>query len=341
MEMIKKIGVLTSGGDAPGMNAAIRAVVREALTRGVEVVGIRRGYAGLYEKDYYNMDLRSVSNILLKGGTILHSARFPQFAEDPENVARVLAENCCEIGIQSLVTIGGDGTFRGALDLAKAGIPCVGIPGTIDNDISCSEYTIGYDTAINTCMELGDKLRDTSQSHDRCYIVEIMGNKVGHLALAAGVAMGATSIIVPEIEIDVDEHVIKRIEKFKQTGKKNYIIAIAEGVKYLPDCFMKESKGKKKLDTNAFAEYIQEKTGLEARASVLGHVQRGGAPSARDRIVASQMGAFATEVICQGKSNRVVVMENEMVVSRVMSEALSVKKTINYDLYEMAHRISI
>jgi len=341
MRELKKIGILTSGGDAPGMNAAIRAAVREALSRGIEVVGIKRGYQGLFEKDCYNMDLRSVSNTLLNGGTVLHSARFPEFSKDPQPIAQRLAENCAELGIEALVTIGGDGTFRGALDLAGAGITCVGIPATIDNDIASSDYTIGFDTATNTCMELGDKLRDTSLSHDRCYLVEIMGNKVGHLALSAGVAMGATAIMVPEIKVDVKEHIIDRIAKHKKTGKKNFIIAAAEGVTYLSDEFVTVSYGKKKLNSIALANYIEENTGLDCRAIILGHVQRGGRPTSRDRIVASLMGARAVEVLCNSRGNRVVIMRDESVVSCDMSQALSVKKTIDYDMYDMAHRISI
>lgn len=321
---MKKIAVLTSGGDAPGMNAAIRAVVRAALYKGMEVVGVVRGYAGLLNADFIPMTLRSVSDILHRGGTFLYSARCPEFKEEA-NVIRAV-EVCREHGIEGLVVIGGDGSFRGAQDLSRHGLPCIGIPGTIDNDIACCEQTIGYDTALNTCMELIDKLRDTSQSHDRCSVVEVMGRHAGYIALNVGIACGATSILIPEIEYDFDRDVLARIEKTASTGKKHFIIVVAEGV---------EQKVTK------IAQLVEEATGIETRATILGHVQRGGSPSLTDRVLASRMGYEAVKLLVEGKSNRVVAIQNDNLVDFDIEDALRMKKSLDISLYEMALEISI
>lgn len=321
---MKKIAVLTSGGDAPGMNAAVRAVVRTALYQGMEVVGVVRGYAGLMNADFIPMTLRSVSDILHRGGTFLYSARCPEFKEEA-NVIRAV-ETCRAHGIEGVVVIGGDGSFRGAQDLSRHGLPCVGIPGTIDNDIACCEQTIGYDTALNTCMELIDKLRDTSQSHDRCSVVEVMGRHAGYLALNVGIACGATSILIPEIEYDFERDVLERIRKTSATGKKHFIIVVAEGVTE---------------KVTKIAQQIEEITGIETRATILGHVQRGGSPSLADRVLASRMGYEAVQLLMAGKSNRVVAIQNDTLVDFDIEDALRMKKTLDRSLYEMAHEISI
>lgn len=321
---MKKIAVLTSGGDAPGMNAAIRAVVRAALYKGMEVVGVYRGYAGLMNGDFEPMTLRSVSDILHRGGTFLYSARCPEFKEEAGVMKAV--ESCRANGIEGVVVIGGDGSFRGAQDLSRHGIPCVGIPGTIDNDIACCEQTIGYDTALNTCMELIDKLRDTSQSHDRCSVVEVMGRHAGYIALNVGIAVGATSILVPEFEYDFENDVLARIRATAATGKKHFIIVVAEGV---------EQKVTK------IAQLIEEQTGIETRATILGHVQRGGSPSLTDRVLASRMGYEAVRLLEEGKSNRVVAIQNDTLVDFDIEDALRMKKSLDVSLYEMAHEISV
>ncbi len=321
---MKKIAVLTSGGDAPGMNAAIRAVVRAALYEGMEVVGVVRGYAGLMSGDFIPMTLRSVSDILHRGGTFLYSARCPEFKEEAGVMKAV--ETCRANGIEGVVVIGGDGSFRGAQDLSRHGIPCIGIPGTIDNDIACCEQTIGYDTALNTCMELIDKLRDTSQSHDRCSVVEVMGRHAGYIALNVGIAVGATSILVPEFEYNFERDVLERIRKTSATGKKHFIIVVAEGV---------EQKVTK------IAQLIEEQTGIETRATILGHVQRGGSPSLTDRVLASRMGYEAVKLLEEGKSNRVVAIQNDTLVDFDIEDALRMKKSLDISLYEMAHEISI
>ena len=320
---VKSIAVLTSGGDAPGMNAAIRAVARAAISNGIRVLGVRRGYNGLISGDVFEMNLRSVSDIIHRGGTTLYTARSPEFSTQAG--VQKAADTCRALGVDGVVVIGGDGSFRGARDLTGAGIPCVGLPGTIDNDIQCSEYTIGFDTAMNTAMEMVDKLRDTSQSHDRCSVVEVMGRRCGDLALQTGIAVGATSILVPEIPYDLEKDVIQRMQFTQQTGKKHFIIVVAEGI-----------GGVEKL-----AKEIQEKTGVETRATVLGHVQRGGPPTLRDRVVASQMGYHAVEILMQGKSNRVVAMQHGEIVDFDITEALNMKKPFREDLHEIALKISI
>lgn len=320
---IKRIAVLTSGGDAPGMNAAVRAVARTALGRGLEVYGIRHGYNGLLNGDILEMNLRSVSDIIHRGGTALFTARSPEF-NTPQGVQKA-ANNCREMGIDGLVVIGGDGSFRGAQDLTRAGIPCIGLPGTIDNDINCCEQTIGYDTALNTCMEMVDKLRDTAQSHDRCSVIEVMGRHAGYLALNVGIAVGATSILVPEVPFDFDRDVIARMKKTSSTGKKHFIIIVAEGIGGVVE----------------LAKRIEEETGVESRATILGHVQRGGSPTVRDRVLASRMGNRAVELLLAGKSNRVVTIQSDRITDYDIEQALAMKKPFDLDLYRTAHEISI
>lgn len=320
---MKSIAVLTSGGDAPGMNPAVRAVVRTACQRGIKVYGVDRGYTGLINGDIHEMNLRSVSDIITRGGTILYSARCPEFKTE-EGLQKAVA-TCKKFGIDGMVIIGGDGSFRGARDLSLRGIPCIGLPGTIDNDISCTDYTIGYDTCLNTIVQMVDRIRDTSESHDRCTVVEVMGRGAGYLALEAGIAVGATSIIVPEVEYDIERDVIARIREFQKTGKKHFIVIVAEGVG----------------GTAEIAKKIEAETGVESRATILGHVQRGGSPTARDRIMASQMGSRAVDLLAQGIGNRVIGIRDNKIVDFDIFEALKMTKTIDMKDYELAHEISI
>ena len=319
--MIKKIGVLTSGGDAPGMNAAVRAVVRTALSKGMEVYGIRRGYAGLITGDIFKMDERSVSDIIHRGGTVLYTARCPEFRTQ-EGVKKA-KDKCDELGIEGLVVIGGDGSFRGAADLSAMGVLCIGLPGTIDNDIACTEYTIGFDTAMNTAMELVDKLRDTSQSHDRCSVVEVMGRGAGHIAVNTGIACGATDIITKEVPYDIDAIAKTMLEK-QAKGKKNFVVIVAEGVGH----------------SQEIATMIQEKTDIETRATILGHVQRGGNPTLRDRVEATRMGYYAVELLEQGIGNRVVGVKENKLVDYDIQEALSMTKPYDEKLHHIAEQIS-
>ena len=320
---MKSIAVLTSGGDAPGMNPAVRAVVRTACQRGIKVYGVDRGYTGLINGDIHEMNLRSVSDIITRGGTILYSARCPEFKTE-EGLQKAVA-TCKKFGIDGMVIIGGAGRFRGARDLSLRGIPCIGLPGTIDNDISCTDYTIGYDTCLNTIVQMVDRIRDTSESHDRCTVVEVMGRGAGYLALEAGIAVGATSIIVPEVEYDIERDVIARIREFQKTGKKHFIVIVAEGVG----------------GTAEIAKKIEAETGVESRATILGHVQRGGSPTARDRIMASQMGSRAVDLLTQGIGNRVIGIRDNKIVDFDIFEALKMTKTIDMKDYELAHEISI
>ena len=299
----KKIAVLTSGGDAPGMNAAVRAVVRTAISFGMEVYGVRHGYNGLLTGEVQKMELRSVSNIIQHGGTALFTARSPEF-NTPEGVQKAAAK-CRELGIDGVVVVGGDGSFRGARDLTGAGVPCIGVPGTIDNDISSSEYTIGYDTAMNTAMEMIDRIRDTTESHDRCSVVEVMGRRCGDIALNTGIAVGAIATLVPEVKYDFEK-------------------VVAEGVGHSED----------------ICKRIQEETGIESRATILGHVQRGGSPTLRDRVVASQMGYHAVELLRDGKSNRVVVMQGERIVDFDITEALEMPRVFDEKLYRISQDLS-
>ncbi|OUN15653.1 6-phosphofructokinase [Gemmiger sp. An87] len=320
---IKTIGVLTSGGDAPGMNAAVRAVVRTALSKGIKVIGIQRGYNGLLNGEVREMDLRSVSEIIHRGGTVLYTARCLEFvtAEGQKKGA----EKCKELGIDAMVVIGGDGSFKGARALANLGIPCIGIPGTIDNDIACSEYTIGYDTAMNTAVEMIDKLRDTTQSHDRCSVVEVMGRNAGYIALNVGIATGALAILIPERPYDLDHDVISRMNQTQKTGKKHFIVIVAEGVGHAQE----------------LANEIQARTGIDSRATVLGHVQRGGSPTLRDRVTASQMGYHAVNLLEKGIYNRVVAVSADKIVDYDISVALSMHKTIDTMMLDVANTISI
>ncbi len=316
------IGVLTSGGDAPGMNAAVRAVVRTAIAMGMKVKGIRRGYNGLIEGDIVDLDIRSVSDIIHRGGTVLYTARSPRFKTE-EGIKEAI-DNCKKHGIEGIVAIGGDGSYRGARDLSLRGIPCVGIPGTIDNDISSTDYTIGFDTAMNTAMEMVDKLRDTSQSHDRCSVVEVMGRRAGHLALQTGIAVGATAVLVPEVEFEI-ENVIEKIKATQKTGKKHFIIVVAEGVGGVEE----------------IAKKIEEETGVESRATVLGHVQRGGNPTIRDRVMATEMGYAAVKLLNEGIGNRVIGWKNGEIVNYDIYEGLNMKKPFDEEMYEIANTTSI
>lgn len=325
---IKKIGVLTSGGDSPGMNAAVRAVVRTACYNKIEVVGIQYGYKGLLEQKFVPMTMRTVCDIIHRGGTKIYTARCPEFKEI-EKVKEAVAI-AKENKIDGLVVIGGDGSFRGARDLTNNGLPCVAVPGTIDNDIVCTDYTIGFDTCLNTIQQLVDRLRDTIESHSRCSVVEVMGAKAGYLTLNAGIAVGATAILIPEIPYDIERDVVQKILSTQREGKHHFIIMVAEGVRFRDG-----------ININEIASMIQERTKIETRATVLGHIQRGGSPSVRDRVVASQMGTKAVHLILEGKSNRVVVMQGEKITDFDINEALNMTKTIDKDLYECAMEISL
>lgn len=318
---VKTIGVLTSGGDAPGMNAAIRAVVRTALSEGINVKGIRRGYMGLLEEDIYDMDSKSVSDIIQRGGTILFTARCPEFMK--EEYQDKGAEICKKHGIDGLVVIGGDGSFRGARDLAKRGVNTVCLPGTIDLDIACTDYTIGFDTAVNTAMLTIDKVRDTSTSHERCSIIEVMGRKAGYIALWCGIANGAEDVLIAE-RYDYNEQVIiEKIKEGRKKGRKHYIIINAEGVG----------------DSYGMAERIQKATGMETRATIIGHAQRGGSPTVRDRVYASAMGALAVDLLRAGATNRVIAYKNDKFVDYDIDEALAMTKDIDEFLYGLTKRL--
>ncbi len=314
---MKTIGVLTSGGDAPGMNAAVRAVVRTAVSLGIKVKGIRRGYNGLMEGDIIDLDSRSVSDIIQLGGTMLYSARSPKFKT--EEGIKEAVETCKKFGIEGIVVIGGDGSFKGARDLSLAGIPCVGIPATIDNDITSTEYTIGFDTAMNTVLDMVDRLRDTCDSHERCSVVEVMGRKAGYIALRTGIAVGAAMVLIPEHKLDMDA-VIEKIVETKKLGKKHFIIIVAEGVGGVDE----------------MAKEIEKATGIETRATILGHVQRGGRPTLRDRLIATQMGYESVQLLKEGIGNRVVAYKLGKVVDYDIYEALNMTKTIDEHLYNIA-----
>ena len=306
---VKRIGVLTSGGDAPGMNAAIRAVVRMALHLGIECIGIRRGYHGLINGDFIKLDFESVSDISRRGGTMLYSARSKEFMTE-DGLQKALT-TCKMLGLDALVGIGGDGTFRGLLSLAQNGISVIGIPGTIDNDIACSTYTIGYDTACNTALESIDRLRDTMKSHERCSVVEVMGRHAGHLAMAVGISCGATVVVTPEKEIDYERDVIEPIRRARLAGRTHFMVIAAEGI---PGGAYEVSK------------QITEAMGLDTRVTILGHVQRGGSPTSRDRMVATYMGHEAVKLLAEGKNCRVVALQGETVVDYDITEALTMHK---------------
>ena len=321
---IKTLGVLTSGGDAQGMNAAVRAVVRTALGKGYKVIGIKQGYRGLLEDDYIELDARSVGECLPHGGTMLETARCLEF-KTPEGNAKGAAK-CREIGIDALVVIGGDGTFMGARALANHGIPTIAIPATIDNDIACTEYTIGFDTALNIALDCADKLRDTCASHHRCSVLEVMGARAGFVAVDVAVAAGAEAVIVPEVPFDFDKDVLEALKKGRANGRKHSLVVVAEGVE---------------MKVGEMAKRINEETDIDTRATVLGHIQRGGAPTVKDRVVATRMGTHAVELLSQGKSNRVVAMKNDELVDYDITEALEMKKSINMELYNMVKKLSM
>lgn len=319
---VKTIGVLTSGGDAPGMNAAIRAVVRVAIAKGMKVKGIMRGYAGLLQEEIVDMESTSVSDIIHRGGTILYTARCAEFttAEGQKKGAEI----CKKHGIDGMVVIGGDGSFKGAGKLSALGINTIGLPGTIDLDIACTDYTIGFDTAVNTAMEAIDKVRDTSTSHERCSIIEVMGRNAGYIALWCGFANGAEDILLPEKYDGNEQVLINRIIDNKKFGKKHHIIINAEGIGH----------------SSSMAKRIEAATGIETRATILGHMQRGGAPTCKDRVYASIMGAKAVELLAAGKGNRVVAYKGGEYVDFDIQEALAMRKEIPEDQYEISKILS-
>ena len=321
-KVIRTIGVLTSGGDAPGMNAAIRAVVRRGLSSGLKVKGIQKGYNGLLNEEIIDMTARDVSDTIERGGTILYTARCAEFrtAEGQQRGAEI----CRKHGIDGLVVIGGDGSFAGAQKLANLGINTIGIPGTIDLDIACTEYTIGFDTAVNTAMEAIDKLRDTSESHERCSVVEVMGRTAGHIALWTGIASGAEYILTTEKYHGDIQRIISKIQDRRKLGKKNHIIVNAEGVG----------------NSAEMAKIIEVATGVETRATILGHIQRGGNPTCKDRVFASAMGTMAVELLCEGKSNRVVGYKEGEFVDFDIQEALSMSKDLDPYLFHITHKLT-
>ena len=315
---MKKIAVLTSGGDAPGMNAAIRAVVRTAIHNGIEVMGVQRGYSGLINGELFTMDRTSVSDIIQRGGTILRTARCPEFKN--EEVRKKAAKILQAYGVEALVVIGGDGSFTGAKLLSKLGIKTIGIPGTIDNDLAYTDFTLGFDTALNTVVDAINKIRDTSTSHERVSIVEVMGRNCGDLSLYAGICGGAEAIIVPEVEAFDRDELCKTILEGKNKGKMHNLVILAEGI------------------GGAFelAEYVENITGIETRATVLGHIQRGGSPSASDRVLASRMGAKAVEVLLEGKTSRVIGIRDNKIIDQDIDEALDMESKFDTELYKIA-----
>ncbi|HCI74130.1 MAG TPA: 6-phosphofructokinase [Lachnospiraceae bacterium] len=320
---IKTIGVLTSGGDAPGMNAAIRAVVRMAISKGINVKGIYQGYKGLLNEEITDLNARDVSDTISKGGTFLYTARSSEF-RTPEGQKRA-AENCRKHGIEGLVVIGGDGSFAGAGKLAELGINTIGVPGTIDLDIACTEYTIGFDTAVNTAMDAIDKVRDTSTSHERCSIIEVMGRRAGYIALWCGIANGAEDILLPETYDYDEQKLINNIIDLRRRGKKHHIIVNAEGNGH----------------SASMARRIEAATGVETRATILGHMQRGGSPTCKDRVYASMMGAYAVDLLADGKSNRVVGYRDGDWVDFDIAQALAMQKTIPDYMLRVAKALSI
>jgi len=336
------IGVLTSGGDSQGMNAIVRSVVRTALSKGMKVMGIHNGYKGLIDGEVEELTATSVSDIIAKGGTFLRTARCLEFKEEAGILKAV--ESCKKFGIEGIVAIGGDGSFRGARDLCLHGIKCVGIPGTIDNDIACSEYTIGFDTCLNICIDCIDKLKDTAASHSRCSVVELMGRNAGWVALEAGIMAGATAILVPEVEFNLEKDVIARIEAAKALGKNSFIVVVSEGI------FANEKSNKNYeyvvsrgiANADALAKAIEEATKVTSRGTVLGHIQRGGTPTAKDRGVASEMGYYAvTKLLANDIYNRVVIMKDGKVTDIDILEGLNMKKPFDFARYEMANTINL
>ena len=318
MADLRSIGVLTSGGDAPGMNAAVRAVVRTGIYHGYRMLGVHKGYEGLLHGDIEEMSLRSVGDIIQRGGTVLQTARSAEFNTKPGLEKAMRMAEVYEM--DALVVIGGDGSYRGARDLADLGMNVVGIPGTIDNDISCTEYTIGYDTAMNTVLDAIDKIRDTSYSHERCSVLEVMGRKAGWIAINCGISGGAEAVVLPENPFDIDQDIIKPIIDGRNRGKKHYLVIVAEGVGGAVE----------------IAKYIEEKTDIITRATILGHIQRGGSPTLQDRVMGSRMGVFAVEALHAGRKNRIVAVQNGKVVDLDINEALSMKKEMDQELVDIS-----
>ncbi|MGL4521611.1 MAG: 6-phosphofructokinase [Bacilli bacterium] len=319
---MKRIGVLTSGGDAPGMNAAVRAVVRKAIYEGLEVYGIFNGYAGLIRGEIKKLEVGDVGDIIHRGGTMLYTARCPEFVQVEGQLKGI--EQLKKHGIEALVVVGGDGSYQGAKKLTEHGFPCIGVPGTIDNDIPGTDLTIGFDTALNTVIESIDKIRDTATSHERTYVVEVMGRHAGDIALWAGLADGAESILIPEVNFDINA-VIERLKRGVERGKKHSVIVVAEGVGSAVE----------------IGEKIREATNFDTRVTVLGHVQRGGSPSALDRVLASRLGAFAVELLLEGKGGRCVGIQDNKLVDHDIIEALAQKHTIDQKMYKLAQELSI
>ncbi|MER2235131.1 MAG: 6-phosphofructokinase [Candidatus Limivicinus sp.] len=315
MDQVKRIGVLTSGGDAPGMNAAVRAVVRSAISWGIECVGIRRGWQGLINSDFVQLSSTSVGHILSRGGTILYTARSDDFMTEQGRQKAV--STCKMLGLDAIVAIGGDGTFRGALALSRLGIPVVGIPATIDNDVGCTNYTIGFDSACNTAIECIDKLRDTMQSHERCSVVEVMGRNAGFLALYVGIAVGATAVLVPEYPTDFQRDVVRRIQDSRLAGNTHFMIVVAEGAGSAVE----------------FGKMIHEAIGIEPRVTVLGHLQRGGSPTGRDRETATRMGYYAVKALAEGRGNSIIGTQEGGIVEIPIEEALTRTKKLQMDRY--------
>ncbi len=316
--MIKKIGVLTSGGDAPGMNAAVRAVVRTGESHGLEVFAIYDGYYGLYHDDIKKITSIDVSGLAGRGGTLLGTARFPEFAE--EETRKEAIKNLDKHGIEAIVVIGGDGSYMGAMRLSEMGYPCIGVPGTIDNDAPQTDFTIGFDTALSTIHDSADRLRDTSKSHKRCSVLEVMGRDAGDLALNAGIACGADYTIIPELDYDLDR-MIEILKKKREIGKRDFLVVVAEG------CEIK----------NELAAIIEEKTGIETRKTVLGHIQRGGAPTAPDRILAARLASYAVELLVEGKSGRCVGIENNVLVNNDIIQAMKLEHKVDVQLYKLCN----
>lgn len=315
MAAIKRIGVLTSGGDAPGMNAAVRAVVRTALSLGIECVGIRRGWQGLINGDFVRLTSASVGHILSRGGTILFTARSEDFMTEKGRERAVAT--CKMLGLDGIVAIGGDGTFRGALELSRLGVPVAGIPATIDNDVGCTNYTIGFDSACNTAIDCIDKLRDTMQSHERCSVVEVMGRNAGFLALYVGIGVGATAVLVPEHQLDFDTDVVERIRASRLAGNTHFMIVVAEGAGSAVEIGQK----------------IHASLGIEPRITVLGHIQRGGSPTARDRETATRMGYHAVTALARGMESCIIATQEGSIVEIPIEDALSLKKSLQMDRY--------
>lgn len=316
---VKKIGILTSGGDAPGMNASIRAVVRTAIKNGIEVIGFMRGYEGVINCDYINLDNKSVSEIMQKGGTILLSARCKEMMTDEGKQKAI--DVCNKLGIDALVVIGGDGSLTGALYLSRLGIKVVGIPGTIDLDLACSEYTVGFDTAVNTAMEAIDKVRDTSSSHERCCIIEVMGRNAGYIALWCGLINGSEEVLIPERPDVTEEDIIKVVQENRKNGKISNVIILAEGFQ--------------NVEAHSFAKKLEQVTGIETRATILGHLQRGGSPTAVDRMHASMMGYLAVQELLEGKTNRIMVMKDGKYTSVDLEEGLKATRTYDDSMYKI------